>query len=97
MLKKRLCGPAGPYLSQASIFNERFNQEREIRIPLEAVKANDFWLSLRGFKLTQGSEFINKETLYEILEHKVIIKQLLIDRDLVGADHLQKTQGQVSV
>lgn len=38
----------------------------------------DFWLSLRGFKVTLGAQ-ITKQSIYEILEHKVAIKQLLVD------------------
>ena len=78
MLKKRLNSHAGPYLQEANIFNDRFCAEREIRIPLAAAvdergQPMDFWLSLRGFKVTLGTQ-ITKQSIYEILEYKVVIK-----------------------
>ena len=89
LLKKRLSSAAGPYLTEACIFNERFNLEREIRVPIDALITprghyEDFWLSLKGFKETSGTQEINREMVYEILEHKVIVKQLMVDKNLMG-------------
>ena len=53
---------------------------------LQLSMNEDFWLSLRGFKVTLGTQ-ITKQSIYEILEYKVVIKQLLIDSLLLGPDY----------
>lgn len=71
-----------PSFKYRNIANERLS-EKEFALKLTPDQS-EFWLSLKGFKNTKGQEEICKQTIYEILEYKVQIMSILVEKNLLG-------------
>lgn len=64
--------------------------------PMRQREIEDFWLSLKGFTQTTSQHEVTKEALYEMLEHKVLIKQMLVDQSMFGHENIDHSTKSIS-